>query len=69
MPLSLEGKSVFEQNQIDQAMLDLDGTEFKKNLGANATLAVSLACARAGATAKGKHLYSYLREDLGCPSI
>ena len=64
---ALEGMSVFDQKQLDQVMLDLDGTEFKKNLGANATLAVSLASARAGAMAKGKHLYSYLREDLGCP--
>ncbi len=64
---TLIGKTVFNQSELDQAMLDLDGTEFKKNLGANATLAVSLAAARAGAMAKGKKLYTYLREDLRCP--
>ncbi len=63
----LEGVSIFDQEGIDHKMLELDGTEFKKNLGANSTLAVSLACARAGAMAKGKKLYEYLREDLHCP--
>jgi enolase len=66
---ALLGKSIFDQKTIDTIMLDIDGTEFKRNLGANATLAVSLACARAGALAKGKHLYSYLREDLICPQF
>ena len=43
------GMDVTEQSSIDKVMLDLDGTPFKSNLGANATLAVSLACARAAA--------------------
>lgn len=64
---ALIGKTIFNQSELDQTMLELDGTEFKKNLGANATLAVSLAAARAGAMAKGKKLYTYLREDLNCP--
>ncbi len=61
------GMSVFAQREVDQAMLDLDGTENKENLGANAILAVSLALAKAGAEAKSKELYKYLREDLNCP--
>ncbi len=40
------GKDVFDQAGVDKTMLDLDGTEFKSNLGANATLAVSLAVAK-----------------------
>lgn len=54
------GMNVFNQKAIDKAMLDLDGTEFKSNLGANATLAVSLAAARAAAEALGLPLYQYI---------
>lgn len=54
------GLNVFDQNLIDKTMLDLDGTEFKSNLGANATLAVSLAAARAAADACGLPLYKYI---------
>lgn len=54
------GLNVFEQNLIDKTMLDLDGTPFKSNLGANATLAVSLAAARAAADACGLPLYKYI---------
>jgi enolase len=54
------GMDVFNQKAIDQAMLDLDGTEFKSNLGANATLAVSLAAARAAAESAGLPLYQYI---------
>lgn len=54
------GKDVFDQAGIDKTMLDLDGTEFKSNLGANATLAVSLAVARAAADSAGLPLYKYL---------
>ena len=46
---ALLGKSVFEQKDIDNTMIALDGTENKEKLGANATLAVSLAAARAAA--------------------
>ncbi len=54
------GKDVTAQKEIDYTMLELDGTEFKKNLGANGMLAVSMACARAGAMAKGISLFQYL---------
>lgn len=54
-------KSVSDQSAIDQIMLDLDGTENKSELGANAILAVSLACADAAAKQQGKPLFEYLR--------
>lgn len=53
------GLDVRDQNFIDQTMLDLDGTPFKKNLGANATLGVSMACAIAAADFYGMPLYNY----------
>lgn len=49
-----------DQVGIDKAMLELDGTPFKKTLGANAILGVSLACARAAAQAYGMPLYKYI---------
>ena len=57
---ALEGRSVLEQLEIDQTMLELDGTENKQKLGANAMLAVSLATARAAADTVGLPLYQYL---------
>ena len=54
------GLDVFNQLVIDQTMLDLDGTPFKKVLGANAILAVSLAAARAAAKAVNMPLYRYI---------
>ena len=54
------GQSVLEQNAIDQAMIQLDGTENKHRLGANAILGVSLAVCRAGALAAQKPLYEYI---------
>jgi len=54
------GLNVFDQAAIDKTMLDLDGTPFKSNLGANATLAVSLAAARAAADSCGLPLYKYI---------
>lgn len=54
------GLNVFDQALVDKTMLDLDGTEFKSNLGANATLAVSLATARAAADSCGLPLYKYI---------
>lgn len=54
------GLNVFDQALIDKTMIDLDGTEFKSNLGANATLAVSLAAARAAADSCGLPLYKYI---------
>ncbi|MBP3853517.1 MAG: phosphopyruvate hydratase [Erysipelotrichaceae bacterium] len=53
------GLDVRDQNLIDKTMLELDGTPFKKNLGANATLGVSMACAIAAADFYGMPLYNY----------
>ena len=54
------GVNVFEQTEIDSIMLKLDGTANKSNLGANATLGVSMAAARAAANALNIPLYRYL---------
>lgn len=54
------GTSVFEQNAIDKAMIELDGTANKSNLGANAILGVSLAVAKAAANELGLPLYRYV---------
>ena len=56
----LLGVSVFEQNMIDQIMIDLDGTPNKSKLGANAILGVSLAAAKAAANELGMPLYRYV---------
>ena len=56
----LLGTSVFEQNKIDQMMIDLDGTANKSVLGANAILGVSLAAAKAAANELGMPLYRYV---------
>lgn len=56
----LSGMSVTDQAAIDKAMCELDGTENKANLGANAILAVSMAVARAAAESEGMPLYKYL---------
>ncbi|MFC1639978.1 phosphopyruvate hydratase [Gemmatimonadota bacterium] len=56
----IEGLDATEQVMVDATMLDLDGTENKGNLGANAILAVSLATARAAALEVGLPLYRYL---------
>lgn len=56
----ISGTDVTEQREIDEVMIDLDGTENKSRLGANAILGVSLACARAGADFEGLPLYRYL---------
>jgi len=57
---ALRGIDVFEQNTIDKIMLDLDATENKGNLGANAILGVSLAAAKAAADEIGQPLYRYI---------
>jgi enolase len=57
----LIGKKANKQRKIDEMMLRLDGMKNKANLGANAILGVSLACARAAAAYKGVPLYKYLR--------
>ena len=54
------GKDAYNQEEIDNALIELDGTENKGRLGANATLGVSLAVARAAATSKGLELYQYI---------
>ena len=64
----LIGKNVFEQRSIDNLMIELDGTENKDKLGANAILGVSMAVCRAAALAKGKPVYKYLFEDLKVPN-
>jgi enolase len=57
---ALEGMEVSEQNALDAAMIELDGTANKSRLGANAILAVSLAAARAAAEELGMPLYRYI---------
>jgi enolase len=57
---ALLGNCACDQTSVDQAMLALDGTPNKKNLGANALLGTSLAVARAAAAASGLPLYKYL---------
>ncbi len=57
---NLKGKTVFQQEEIDQSMIRLDGTENKKNLGANAILGISLAVAKCAAACKRQPLYHYL---------
>ena len=54
------GEDALDQALIDQLMIDLDGTDNKKRLGANAILAVSLAVAKAAAEATGQPLYRYV---------
>lgn len=56
----LKGYFVTEQNEIDQKMIELDGTPNKSNLGANAILGVSLAVANAAAQETGSYLYRYV---------
>ena len=62
---NVKGLPVTNQKNIDQIMIDLDGTHNKSNLGANAILGVSLAVAHAGALSKSMPLYQYLGERQG----
>jgi enolase len=62
------GMEVSDLRAIDNKMLELDGTDFKSNLGANATLSVSMAACRAGAQEAGVELYEYLYKNLECPN-
>ncbi len=74
-PLSqlLIGKNVFDQERIDQLMIERDGTLNKAKIGANAILGISLAVAKAAAQAKKQPLYIYLSKDkalsLPCPMM
>lgn len=61
----LKGLEIFKQAEIDNLMIELDGTEDKSNLGANAILSVSLAAARAAAVSREQELYEYLAEIYG----
>jgi len=59
----ISGMDALEQEKIDRLMIDIDGTENKENLGANAMLAVSMATARAAAKFKKVELFQYLNLD------
>ena len=61
------GMEVEDQRAIDEAMLKLDGTKTKSNLGANAILGVSMACLKAAANNSGKPLYAYVGEGKTLP--
>ena len=61
----LIGHDAADQRGIDQRMIDADGTDNKANFGANAILAVSLACAKAAAISAGKPLYRHIAELAG----
>ncbi len=56
----LKGMAIFNQSEIDAKMIEIDGTENKSRLGANAILGISLACAKAAAEALGQPLYRYI---------
>ncbi len=56
----LQGQYIFDQGIIDKMMIELDGTENKSNLGANAILGVSLACAKAAANEASMPLFRYI---------
>ncbi|MGS0679692.1 phosphopyruvate hydratase [Shewanella sp. 125m-7] len=64
---ALIGKDATAQAELDQIMIDVDGTENKDKLGANAILAVSLAAAKAAAAFKGMPLYAHIAELNGTP--
>ena len=66
---ALIGKSVMNQEEIDKIMIDLDGRKNKSYLGANAILAVSLACSRAAAAESGVELYQHLgAQEISLPT-
>jgi enolase len=60
---AVEGMDAADQQALDRRMIELDGTENKGRLGANAILAVSLAAAKASAAASGQSLFRYLHDD------
>ena len=66
---ALLGKDAYDQRAIDQLMIDLDGTENKEKLGANAILAVSLATAKAAAQDKKIPLYQHIADLNGTPGV
>ncbi|EPY28299.1 enolase [Strigomonas culicis] len=66
---ALVGKDELQQKELDQAMIDLDGTPNKSKLGANAILGCSMAISKAGAARKGLPLYKYIAELAGTKEI
>ena len=64
---ALLGKDFADQRAVDQCMIDLDGSDNKANLGANALLAVSLAAAKAEAASKGLSLFRHLGDNTTMP--
>jgi enolase len=60
---AVEGMDAADQQALDHSLIELDGTENKRRLGANAILAVSLAAAKAAAAASGQSLFRYLHDD------
>lgn len=60
---SIIGMDSYAQKEIDRVMIDLDGTENKKRLGANSILGVSLAVAKAAAVSQGKQLFEYIGDE------
>ena len=65
---ALKGKSVIDQPDIDKIMIELDGTQNKSKLGANAILAVSLAVAHAAAKSQSILLYAHINNLAGMPT-
>lgn len=65
---ALIGESANNGQKTDEMMIAIDGSENKSRLGANAILAVSLACARAAAVSSGLELYEYLGDGRGMPT-
>ncbi len=66
---SIKDINITDQQKIDQILIDLDGTENKSNLGANAILGVSIASAKAAANELNKPLYKYLGNELSMDSF
>ena len=64
---SLLAEAFADQQAVDNRMIELDGTQNKGNLGANALLAISLACAKAEAISAGKSLFRHLGDDVTMP--
>ena len=66
---AMRGMAATEQRGIDARLLELDGTDNKSRLGANASLAVSLAAAKAGALDRNLALFEYINELAGSPPM
>ena len=66
-PISKINTEQFHQKSIDKLLLELDGTENKSNLGANATLGVSIACLKAASNLKKMPLYKYVGKNYSMP--